>query len=74
MLFTLPREGLTLEALFSPLEVLLQPLAPGSLLLTLKLPLEQFSWWSGLVGFIRDYGAHEWCAILLGVGIFYQTK
>lgn len=29
MLFTLPREGLTLEALFSPLKIVLQPLITG---------------------------------------------
>lgn len=74
MLSKLPREGLTLEALFSPLEILLQPLVTGGLLLKLNWQPEQSSWWSGLGGFARDHGAHKWCAVLLGAGILYQTN
>lgn len=74
MLFKLPREGLTLEALFSPLEILLQPIVTGLLLLTMNWQPEQSTSWSGLWGFARDHGAHNWCAVLLGAGIFYQTN
>lgn len=74
MLLKLPREGLTLEALFSPLMILLQPLVTGGLLLILSWQPGKSNWWFGSVQFARDHGAQTWCAVLLGAGILCQTN
>jgi hypothetical protein len=74
MLLKLPRERLTLEALFSPLKIFLQPLVTGGLLVILNWQPEKLNWWSGSVQSARGHGAQTWCAVLLGVGILYQTN
>ncbi|OOQ82501.1 putative short-chain dehydrogenase/reductase 2 [Penicillium brasilianum] len=74
MLFKLPREGLTLEALFSPLKIVLQPLVTGGLLLILTWQPKKWHLLSGLATFAEVHAAQEWCAVLWGAGILYQTN
>ncbi|KAJ5359621.1 uncharacterized protein N7496_012034 [Penicillium cataractarum] len=74
MLLKLPREGLTLEALFPPLKILLQLLVTGGLLLILRWEPAKSNWLFGSVSFASDHGAQKWCTVLLGAGILYQTN
>jgi all-trans-retinol dehydrogenase (NAD+) len=74
MLLKLPREGLTLEALASPLKILFQPLFACGLFLISSWQSEKSNWWSGSIHFANDHGSQKWCAVLLGAGIIYQTN
>jgi NAD(P)-dependent dehydrogenase (short-subunit alcohol dehydrogenase family) len=74
MLIKLPREGLTLEALFSPLKIVLQPLVTGGLLLILTWQSQKLNLLSGSATFAKLHMAQKWCAVLLGAGILYQTN
>lgn len=74
MLLKLPREGLTLEALASPLKILFQPFFACGLFLISSRQSEKSNWWSGSINFANDHGSQKWCAVLLGAGIIYQTN